>query len=150
MEERLREIERRLALLEEAAAWSMQPAFSRDPTGVSLPLPLRLVNAAGTSVIELSAGADGGQIRINNEAGTSVVELSADADGGLVCINSSAGKFRVVLGSGPHGGCVDVIHAASEQLGITLYTVEEGGTIEYTENGASYTVIGERYWPPTG
>lgn len=148
MEERLREIEQRLKRLEEAASQSRVPALSGDEAVISLATPLRLVNAAGAAVLELSAGADGGMIRINSAAGKSVIELSADVDGGLVCINNAAGDFRVVLGNGPHGGWIDVIHASSNQLGLTLYTVEEGGTIEYTESGASYTLIGERYWPP--
>lgn len=128
MEERLREIERRLAYLEEAVARLLQPAAPEDSPGITLPVPVRLVNAAGTPVIE----------------------LSADGDGGLIRVNAANGKVRIVGGCGPDGGWIDVIQAGSERLAITLYTDSNGGTIEYTERGTSYLVEGQPYWPPEG
>lgn len=120
MEERLRELEERLARLEAATTLLSPPGRG----GLALPLPLRFVNASGATVIE----------------------LSADGDGGLLCINNAQGAFRVLLGSGPDGGWVDVIDA-SQRLAVTLTTHDEGGSIEYNQNGACYTVSGERYWP---
>jgi hypothetical protein len=121
MEDRLRELEERLARLEAATA-HLVPA---DGERLTLPLPLRFVNASGATVIE----------------------LSADGDGGLLCINNAKGAFRVLLGSGPDGGWVDVIDA-TQRLAVTLTTHDEGGSIEYSQNGVAYAVVGERYWPP--
>lgn len=104
------------------------PAFLAADSGITLPAPLRIVNAAGAVVLE----------------------LAADADGGLLCVNSAKGEFRVLLGSGPEGGWVDVIGTADARLGVTLYATDEGGVIEHSHDGAAYLVVGERYGPPDG
>ncbi len=41
--------------------------------------------------------------------------------------------MRVTMGCDLHGGWLDIIHAGSEQLAITLAATPDGGNIEVTD-----------------
>jgi hypothetical protein len=117
MEERVRELERRLALAEETIARLSSTLSNIDATnGITLTAPLRIVDAEGQVVLE----------------------LSADMDGGLILVNSLDGKIRASLGCDPHGGFMDIIHAGSERLAITLTATPDGGNIEVTDKDGNY------------
>jgi len=87
-------------------------------------------------------------VRLVNAEGVPVIEFLTDCDGGHIHIKDLYGKLRVTIGCHARGGFLDIIHAGTEALAITLTANEDGGSIEYTNEGECYSVTGERYWPP--
>jgi len=122
-DERLRELERRLAQAEETIT-KLDRQASLVKEGVSLPLPVRL----------------------RNDRGVVVIELSGDTDGGCLYIRDGKGNQRVTLGCGPDGGWLDITEAGRERLSLTLMATDEGGSIELTRNDGAYLVQAERYY----
>ncbi len=113
----------------EAAIRHLTSARSEvGPVGTTLQAPVRIVDAQGRVVIE----------------------LSGDGDGGYLHLCDTEGHFRVTLGAGPDGGWVDVIQAGEERLAVTLIADEDGGRIELTRKEGCYFVDGVRYYPAEG
>jgi hypothetical protein len=108
MEERLRELEGRLAAAEQAIAHLNQKGGD-DETVLTAP------------------------VRVVNERGETVLLLGADSDGGYVHLNNASGSLRVSIGCDAHGGFLDIIHAGSGRLAVTLTATLEGGSIEVTD-----------------
>jgi hypothetical protein len=104
MDERLRELEERLARAEEALRLLGASVAVPADGGVVLRGPLRVVDGAGAPLVEVSAGDSGASLRLMDASGSRVVVLDAIPTGGSLSICHHAGKPVVLMFADEAGG----------------------------------------------
>ena len=111
MEERLRQLERRIAELEATVAAAAGPG-----AGGVLMVPVRVVDAEGQLVLEIVRGG----VRLFNRRGVPVVGLHVEGEGGSLTIRDHDGALVGYLDVEDYGARLQVNHRAGKG-GVTLF-----------------------------
>jgi hypothetical protein len=104
MDERIRELEERLARAEAAlAALGAHVAVTEDE-GLRLTAPLRVMDSDGKPMVDLTLGASGPRLCLLNGGGTPVLIMDVLTTGGSVSIANPSGRAVAILFSDETGG----------------------------------------------
>src|SRR5262245_10592894 len=122
MDERLAELERRLARVERrerATRWgalvavvaalalgAQRPAVTQAFAN-TVKAPFHVIDAAGKPLVAVTGGQAGGRLLLHDALGVPVASLYTDGDGGNLAIRNKQGRDVAML-AGPRGGIIDV------------------------------------------
>lgn len=154
MDERLLELERRLAAAERQlrrlrysaflailglALFAMRPTFSQRQ-GDQTRVPFRVIDAAGKPVLEVTSDARGRRLLLFDPAGKPGVRLVADAQGGLVA-TTAAGRDAAELSGSSHGGRLQLFNPAGRDH-VRIRADGQGGHLETTGSAGQSLHLG--------
>lgn len=154
MDERLLELERRLAAAERQlrrlrcsallailglALFAMRPTYSQRP-GDQARVPFRVLDAAGQPVLEVTSDARGRRLFLFDPAGKPDVRLVADAQGGLVAA-TAAGRDAAELSGSNHGGRLQLFNPIGRDH-VRLRADGQGGHLETTGSAGQSLHLG--------
>jgi hypothetical protein len=142
MEERVVELERRLARVERreratrwgalvavAAALALgapRPAVTQGFAN-TVKAPFQVIDGTGKPLVAVTGGQSGGRLMLHDATGAAVASLYTDGDGGNLAIRNKLGHDVAML-AGPRGGILDVRDAAGKQVAV-LFAGADGANL---------------------
>jgi hypothetical protein len=151
MEERLRELEVRLARAERrerATRWgglavlgaALALVAARPAVTQTLPnfvkAPFQVIDGTGKPLLEVAAGPSGARVGLYDAAGKVAASLYTDADGGNLRLRNRGGQDILSIGflASQHGGVVDLKDNEGKQVAL-LFANADGGTLTLRSKG---------------
>jgi hypothetical protein len=104
MDERVRELEERLARAEESLRLLATHLAVTPDEGLRLTAPLRVMDSDGKPMLELDLGESGPRLCLLNGAGDPALVLDVLTTGGSISISNAAGRAVALLFADETGG----------------------------------------------
>jgi hypothetical protein len=168
MENRLKDLEQRLAHAEVAIERLSAELAVRKEQGTTVTTPFRVVNAQGRVLLEINTwrpdtSSEANSIRIFNREGTVTAQIGTQAEGGFLAIRDDAGKLiaylttetagaklellsshnegGLVLGTDDDGGWMNILHASKAGINIGIGLEAQEGTLNISSNETGDAII---------
>ena len=138
MQNRIEDLEYRLAQAENTISELRRLVLPGDGRGTTLRAPLRVIDEEGNLVLEVYEQREPpfhNELRLFNSAGRKVISVGSQLGGGFLTIRNDAGQLLCYLSIESEGARL-LIHNNEEKGGVALFGQEQGGGINITSRNS--------------